>query len=41
VPAEKLFSAGHAAEQLLRVIDSLDSSDNGGFYAWNGEKIPW
>lgn len=41
VPAEKLFSAGHAAEQLLRVIDNLDSSDNGGFYAWNGEKIPW
>lgn len=41
VPAGKLFSAAQAAAQLLRLIDNLDSSDNGGFYAWNGEKVPW
>ena len=41
VPPEKLFSAERAAEQLLRVIDGLGPRDNGGFYAWNGERIPW
>jgi NAD(P)-dependent dehydrogenase (short-subunit alcohol dehydrogenase family) len=41
VPEDKLFSPERAAEQLLRVIDGLGSSDNGGFFAWNGEKIPW
>lgn len=41
VPTENLFSPERAAEQLLRVIDGLGSSENGGFYAWNGEKIPW
>jgi NAD(P)-dependent dehydrogenase (short-subunit alcohol dehydrogenase family) len=41
VPAEKLFSPERAAAQLLRVLDGLGSGDNGGFYAWNGEKIPW
>ena len=41
VPADKLFSPERAAEQLLRVVDGLGSSENGGFYAWNGEKIPW
>jgi NAD(P)-dependent dehydrogenase (short-subunit alcohol dehydrogenase family) len=41
VPEDKLFSPERAATQLLRVIDGLGSSENGGFYAWNGEKIPW
>ena len=41
VPEDKLFSPERAAEQLLRVLDGLGSSDNGGFFAWNGEKIPW
>ena len=41
VPPEKLFSADLAAGQLLKVIDDLDFTDNGGFFAWNGEKIPW
>ena len=41
VPEGKLFSPAHAAAQLLRVIDRLDGSDNGGFFAWNGEKVPW
>jgi len=41
VPEDKLFSPERAAEQLLRVLDGLGSSENGGFYAWNGEKIPW
>ena len=41
VPPEQLFSADRAAAQLLDVIDNLDTSDNGGFFAWDGEKIAW
>ncbi len=41
VPPEKLFSSAQAATQLLAVIDSLSTTDNGGFFAWNGEPIPW
>ncbi|MGD9387377.1 MAG: SDR family NAD(P)-dependent oxidoreductase [Gammaproteobacteria bacterium] len=41
VPADKLFGAERAAEQLLRVIDGLEPRANGGFFAWNGERIPW
>lgn len=41
VPPEKLFSPERAADQLLRVIDGLETRDTGGFFAWNGERIPW
>jgi NAD(P)-dependent dehydrogenase (short-subunit alcohol dehydrogenase family) len=41
VPADKLFSPRLAVEQLLGVIDRLALADNGGFYAWNGDPIPW
>lgn len=41
VAEEKLFSTERAVNQLLRVIDDLLPGDNGGFFAWNGEKIPW
>lgn len=41
VPAEKLFDSAQAAAQLLAVIDSLTPTDNGGFFAWDGERIPW
>jgi len=41
VPSDKLFSAGRAAGQLLRVIDGLGPADNGRFFGWNGEQIPW
>lgn len=41
VPAGKLFSTERAATQLLRVIDGLGTNDSGGFFAWNGARIPW
>jgi NAD(P)-dependent dehydrogenase (short-subunit alcohol dehydrogenase family) len=41
VPSHKLFSPRRTVEQLLRVIDGLVPADNGGFYAWNGDPIPW
>lgn len=41
VPAEKLFAPETAAEQLLKVIDGLVPEDSGGFFAWNGQEIPF
>lgn len=41
VPPDKLFRPERAADQLLRVVDGLEHRDNGGFFAWNGERIPW
>ncbi len=41
VPAEKLFSPEFVAQRLLEVIDGLESKDSGGFFAWDGERIPW
>ena len=39
VPEGKLFMPETAAAQLLRVIDGLQSSASGGFFAWDGQAI--
>jgi NAD(P)-dependent dehydrogenase (short-subunit alcohol dehydrogenase family) len=41
VPEERLFSSDFAAQCLLRVIDGLQPEDSGGFFAWDGQPIPW
>jgi NAD(P)-dependent dehydrogenase (short-subunit alcohol dehydrogenase family) len=41
VPSEKLFSTERAARQLLDVIVSLKPEDNGAFFAWDGQPVPW
>lgn len=41
VPEGKLFSPRRAARQLLDVLDGLGPDDNGGFFAWDGQPIPW
>ncbi|TVS12024.1 MAG: SDR family oxidoreductase [Wenzhouxiangella sp.] len=41
VPDDKLFSPDFVAERLLQVIDDLDTKDSGGFFAWDGQAIPW
>ena len=41
VPDGKLFSTAFSAGRLLAVIDGLKRDDTGGFFAWNGERIPW
>ncbi len=41
VPAGQLFTPAVAAGHLWRVIDGLDRSDSGGFFAWDGAPIPW
>ncbi|MGY6554066.1 MAG: SDR family NAD(P)-dependent oxidoreductase [Wenzhouxiangella sp.] len=41
VPEEKLFSPQFVAARLLQVIDGLQLDDSGGFFAWDGQPIPW
>ncbi len=41
VAEEKLFSPERAARQLLGIIDGLSKKDQGKFFAWNGEEIPF
>jgi NAD(P)-dependent dehydrogenase (short-subunit alcohol dehydrogenase family) len=41
VPDEKLFSPERSATALLQVMDALGPGDTGGFFAWDGAKIPW
>ena len=33
--------ASVAARHLLSVIDGLTPADNGGFFDWNGQAVPW
>lgn len=41
VAPEKLFTADYSAERLLAVLDALAPADSGGFFAWDGQPIPW
>jgi NAD(P)-dependent dehydrogenase (short-subunit alcohol dehydrogenase family) len=41
VPPEKLFTTAHSVGCLLHVIDRLQTTDTGQFFAWDGERIPW
>ncbi|HST91500.1 MAG TPA: SDR family NAD(P)-dependent oxidoreductase [Brevundimonas sp.] len=37
---EKLFTPTASAQHLLSVLDGLQPSDSGGFFAWDGNRIP-
>ncbi len=41
VPEGKLFTPDYSAQCLLAVIDGLRPEDNGGFFAWDGQPIPF
>ncbi|MGB5136380.1 MAG: SDR family NAD(P)-dependent oxidoreductase [Prochlorococcaceae cyanobacterium] len=41
VPAQRLFSPERAAAHLLDVLAQRRAEDSGGFWAWNGQAIPW
>ncbi|UPR03066.1 short-chain dehydrogenase/reductase [Chloropicon primus] len=41
VPEGKLFTKEFGVRRMLEVIDSLREQDNGSFFAWDGQKIPW
>lgn len=41
VPGDKLFTPERSARALLDVLDRLSPRDNGGFFDWAGEPIPF
>uniref|UniRef100_A0A2P2JMZ0 Short-chain dehydrogenase n=1 Tax=Rhizophora mucronata TaxID=61149 RepID=A0A2P2JMZ0_RHIMU len=41
VPDGKLFTKEFSAQKLLSIIDRAKISDNGKFFAWDGQEIPW
>nr|XP_043627093.1 C-factor isoform X2 [Erigeron canadensis] len=41
VPKDKLFTKEFSVQKLLSIIDSSKSHDNGKFFAWDGQEIPW
>jgi len=41
VPAERLFAPDFAARRLLEVMAARSAADSGGFYAWDGQVVPW
>jgi NAD(P)-dependent dehydrogenase (short-subunit alcohol dehydrogenase family) len=41
VPADRLFPPARAANHLLQVLEGLTAADSGGFWAWDGQAIPW
>ncbi|KAK8957377.1 hypothetical protein KSP39_PZI000360 [Platanthera zijinensis] len=41
VPPGKLFTREFSVEKLLSIINNAKGCDNGKFYAWDGQEIPW
>ncbi|GAV69952.1 hypothetical protein CFOL_v3_13452 [Cephalotus follicularis] len=41
VPEGKLFTKEFSVEKLLNIINNTSSHDNGKFFAWDGQEIPW
>lgn len=41
VPPQQLFSPAQAAGYLLAVLQQLGPEHSGGFWAWDGQPIPW
>ncbi|MEX1317173.1 MAG: SDR family NAD(P)-dependent oxidoreductase [Synechococcaceae cyanobacterium] len=41
VPERQLFSPERAAGHLLDVLEQRRAEDSGGFWAWDGQRVPW
>ncbi|EEF28612.1 C-factor [Ricinus communis] len=41
VPEGKLFTKEFSVQKLLNIINNARSQDNGKFFAWDGQEIPW
>ncbi|RZC43768.1 hypothetical protein C5167_036734 [Papaver somniferum] len=41
VAENKLFTKEFSVQKLLGIINSVKRSDNGKFFAWDGQEIPW
>ena len=40
-PKEKIFPKEFGVRKMLEVIDAVAEEDNGKFFAWDGQEIPW
>lgn len=41
VPEGKLFTKQYSVQKLMTIINNAKSQDNGKFFAWDGQEIPW
>ena len=41
VPEGKLFTKEFSVQKLLGIINNAKRHDNGKFFAWDGQEIPW
>ncbi|CAF2148803.1 unnamed protein product [Brassica napus] len=41
VPEGKLFTTEYSVQKLLHIINNAKKQDNGKFFAWDGQEIPW
>ncbi|KHN44672.1 uncharacterized protein LOC114425707 isoform X2 [Glycine soja] len=41
VPPDKLFTKEFSVQKLLSIINNVKIHDNGKFFAWDGQEIPW
>jgi len=41
VPKEQLFTPGRSVNGMLNVLDGLEPSQSGQFFAFDGERLPW
>ena len=41
VKPEKLFTKERAIKQLLDIIDKTTMEENGKFFAWDGQEVPF
>ncbi|KAK4360353.1 hypothetical protein RND71_019305 [Anisodus tanguticus] len=41
VPKEKLFTPEFSVQKLISIMNNTKRSDNGKFFAWDGQEIPW
>ncbi|KAH8946103.1 hypothetical protein BDL97_12G075700 [Sphagnum fallax] len=41
VPKGQLFTSEYSVQKLLGIIDGVGFKENGKFFAWDGQEIPW
>ncbi|ESW19417.1 hypothetical protein PHAVU_006G123300 [Phaseolus vulgaris] len=41
ISPDKIFSKEFSVQKLLSIINNVKSHDNGKFFAWDGQEIPW
>lgn len=41
VSADKYYTPEQSAGRILDVMDTVTATDTGGFFNWNGERLPW